>query len=145
MSEYQEYAEYNEAAEQEPEYEVFEDVAEPDVESELISPKSRLATALLTFFLGEWGVDLFYKGKIGLGILQACLCLLLGVIKLPFMIAFVAVAWIPIVGWVVAAVLLAVLLVISIPGWIWPLIRFILALCGKSTDKQRRKIKNWKK
>ena len=153
MSEYQEYEEATEevteeVAEevtQESEYDVLEDVADPAVEPEIISPKSRLVTALLTFFLGEWGVDLFYKGKIGLGILQACLCLLLGLCKLPFIIGALIVIWVPVAGWIAAGVLCVVILVISIPGFIWPLVRFILALCGKSTDKQGRKIKNWKK
>jgi len=35
-----------------------------------ISPKSRLAAALLAFFLGVIGVHRFYVGKIGTGILQ---------------------------------------------------------------------------
>jgi TM2 domain-containing membrane protein YozV len=33
-----------------------------------ISPKARLATSLLGFFLGEFGAHRFYLGKIGTGI-----------------------------------------------------------------------------
>jgi hypothetical protein len=38
--------------------------------AENISPKSRLATTLLAWFLGGLGVDRFYLGKIGTGILK---------------------------------------------------------------------------
>jgi TM2 domain-containing membrane protein YozV len=37
---------------------------------EKISPKSRLATTLFAWFLGEFGAHRFYLGKIGTGILM---------------------------------------------------------------------------
>ena len=40
-----------------------------DVQGRPASPKSRLAAALLAFFLGAFGVHRFYVGKIGTGIL----------------------------------------------------------------------------
>ncbi len=40
-----------------------------DAEGRPASPKSRLAAALLAFFLGGFGVHRFYVGKIGTGIL----------------------------------------------------------------------------
>ncbi len=39
-----------------------------------ISPKSRLAAALLCGFLGWLGVHRFYVGKVGTGILMIVLC-----------------------------------------------------------------------
>ncbi len=41
-----------------------------DVNGQPASPKSRLAAALLAFFLGALGVHRFYVGKIGTGILM---------------------------------------------------------------------------
>lgn len=40
-----------------------------DVEGRPASPKSRLAAALLAFFVGWLGVHRFYVGKIGTGLL----------------------------------------------------------------------------
>lgn len=41
-----------------------------DVQGRPASPKSRLAAALLAFFLGYLGIHRFYVGKIGTGVLM---------------------------------------------------------------------------
>ena len=38
--------------------------------AESVSPKSRLATTILAWVLGGLGVDRFYTGQIGLGVLK---------------------------------------------------------------------------
>lgn len=38
--------------------------------AEGVSPKSRLVLTLLAWFLGGFGVDRFYTGQVGLGILK---------------------------------------------------------------------------
>ena len=51
-----------------PQYAVAPQYAAPAPEQ--LSPKSWLATLLLSIFLGEFGIDRFYLGKIGTGILK---------------------------------------------------------------------------
>jgi TM2 domain-containing membrane protein YozV len=41
-----------------------------DAEGRPASPKSRLAAALLAWFLGVFGIHRFYVGKVGTGILM---------------------------------------------------------------------------
>ncbi len=43
---------------------------ETTVQNEVISPKSRLATALFAGFLGHFGIHRFYVGKTGTAILM---------------------------------------------------------------------------
>lgn len=128
------------------EFEVFETEAQTEdvAVEENVSPKSRLTTVLLTFLLGIVGVDLFYKGKTGLGVLQAIIFAVFLLIKSPFLLIGIFMLIIPVAGWFVSFVMFAVALVITIPEMIWPLIRGIMALCGTATDKQGRKIKVWK-
>lgn len=45
----------------------------------LISPKSRMVSAILCFFLGVLGIHRFYVGKIGTGILWIFTCGLFGI------------------------------------------------------------------
>ena len=87
-----------------------------------ISPKSRLATTLLAFFLGEFGAHRFYTGKIATAIEMLILCI-------------VGYATIWNIGWLGLICLIAVN--------IWALIDFIYAVLGKMTDRSGRLIKNW--
>ena len=88
---------------------------------EEISPKSRLATTLLAFFLGELGVHRFYLGKIGTAIVM----LILGL-----------------VGWSTVWIYGAGLIPLTAVG-IWALIDSIFAVAGIMKDKEGRPIKNW--
>ncbi|MDW8113420.1 MAG: TM2 domain-containing protein [candidate division WOR-3 bacterium] len=85
-----------------------------------ISDKSRLATALLAWFLGYLGIHRFYIGKTG----TAVVMLILGVL-----------GWLTvwfIIGWI-----------FLIPVEIWALIDFIFAITGNMKDKDGKVIKNW--
>lgn len=42
----------------------------PGQPQQVLSPKSWLAALLLSIFLGEFGIDRFYLGKVGTGILK---------------------------------------------------------------------------
>jgi hypothetical protein len=103
-----------------------------------VSPKSRLATSLLAWFLGFLGVHRFYTGKIGTGVIM----LILGVAA--------ALCWIggflgvldenraePIFGlWLIAGVLYFAV-------WIWMVIDFIMAVTGNFKDSQGKIIRKW--
>ena len=88
---------------------------------EEVSPKSRLATALLAWFLGTLGLHRFYIGKIGTGLA----ILILGV-----------------VGWATTWILGFGFVFITIAG-IWVFIDFVLTVIGEMKDSQSKPIKNW--
>jgi len=85
-----------------------------------ISPKSRLATTLLAWFLGWVGAHRFYVGKTG----TAVVMLILGIVG-------VATAWI----FVGIPILIAV--------EIWAFIDFIFAITGRMRDKEGKLIQKW--
>jgi TM2 domain-containing membrane protein YozV len=85
-----------------------------------ISPKSRLATTLLAWFLGEFGAHRFYIGKTG----TAVVMLVLGLIGWATVWFLVGIPFLVIVG-------------------IWSLIDFILAVAGKMRDSNGLLIEKW--
>jgi TM2 domain-containing membrane protein YozV len=91
------------------------------IEEADVSSKSRLATSLFAWFLGQFGAHRFYTGKIG----TAVVMLVLGVLGW-------ATIWIFGLG-----------LVFLIPVWIWSLIDFIFAVSGNMRDDLGKIIKNW--
>lgn len=88
--------------------------------NEIESPKSRMAAALLSFFLGTLGVHRFYVGKVGSGIAMLVMTIL---------------------GWLTAALFIGLLPVIAV--WIWDVIDFIMILCGCFKDGSNLPIKKW--
>lgn len=85
-----------------------------------ISPKSRLATSLLAWFLGTFGAHRFYLGKIGSAVGMLILSIL-GYATIAFAAGFI---FLGAVG-------------------IWALIDFIYAVSGNMRDKEGKLIKNW--
>ena len=85
-----------------------------------ISPKSRIATTLLAWFLGIFGAHRFYVGKTGTAIVM----LLLG-------IAGFATLWL----------LVGAVFIIAVG--IWAFVDFIFAVTGQMKDRQGRLIQKW--
>jgi TM2 domain-containing membrane protein YozV len=85
-----------------------------------ISPKSRLATTLLAWFLGYFGAHRFYIGKTGTAIVM----LVLGIVGIPLCFVFVG---IPIV----------------IGVSVWSLVDFIISVTGNMKDKDGLLIEKW--
>jgi len=84
-----------------------------------VSPKSRMVTTLLAFFLGTLGIHRFYLGKIG----TAVVMLILTIIGWA--------TFIFIVGWFFLAA-----------AGIWAFIDFIMAAIGSMKDKDGLPVKN---
>jgi len=85
-----------------------------------ISPKSRLATTLLAWFLGYFGAHRFYIGKTGTAIAM----LILGIVGIPL-----------------CFVLVGIPIVIGVA--VWSLIDFIIAVSGNMKDKDGLLIEKW--
>jgi len=82
-----------------------------------VSSKSRLAAALLAWFLGTLGLHRFYIGKVGTGLL----ILILGVLGW-------ATTWVFGFGFIFS---------------IWVFIDFVVILVGSMKDSNGRQILNW--
>jgi TM2 domain-containing membrane protein YozV len=85
-----------------------------------ISPKSRLATTLLAWFLGWAGGHRFYIGKTG----TAVVMLILSIVGF-------ATCWL-IIGFIPLTIV-----------WVWQLIDFVFAVVGKMKDKDGLLIEKW--
>lgn len=85
-----------------------------------ISPKSRLATTLLAWFLGIFGAHRFYIGKTG----TAVVMLVLGIVGIAT--SWLLIGFIPLVA-----------------VEIWALVDFIFAIVGKMQDSQGLLIEKW--
>jgi TM2 domain-containing membrane protein YozV len=85
-----------------------------------VSPKSRLITTLLAFFLGHFGAHRFYLGKIGTAVTMLVLA---------------------IVGYVTMFIVVGFFFLAAVG--IWSLIDFIMAIAGTIKDKDGKVVKNW--
>lgn len=89
-----------------------------------ISPKSRLATTLLAFFLGGFGAHRFYIGKIGTAIVMLLLT-----------IAGLATVWT--IWWLFVGDLFLIAV------GIWAFVDFIFAVVGRMKDNEGKLIQKW--
>jgi TM2 domain-containing membrane protein YozV len=97
-----------------------------------ISPKSRLATTLLAWFLGIFGAHRFYVGKTGTAIVM----LLLGIAGLATILLFSWLFW-----WLFWWPFGGGLFLIAVG--IWAFVDFIFAVTGHMKDNEGRLIQKW--
>ena len=103
-----------------------------------VSPKSRLATSLLAWFLGQFGAHLFYVGKTGTAVVMLVMGVLSGVCWFGgFLGTLAAGGDHPIWGLLIVGGLLYCAV------WVWKTIDFIIAVTGNSKDSQGKPIKKW--
>lgn len=95
-------------------------VATPVAPAAGISPKSRLATTLLAWFLGSFGAHRFYIGKTGTAVVMLILS---------------------IVGWATFWLIVGFIFLGIV--WVWSLVDFIIAVTGNMRDKDGLLIEKW--
>jgi TM2 domain-containing membrane protein YozV len=103
-----------------------------------VSPKSRLATTLLAWFLGVFGAHRFYVGKTG----TAVIMLIVGIVAAVcyfggFFGGLAGETGEPVWG------LMLIAGVLYFADWVWMVIDFIIAVTGNFKDSQGKIIKKW--
>lgn len=93
-------------------------VAGEVVTQSTMSDKSKVAAALLSFFLGMLGIHRFYLGRVGSGTVML-ICTVLGWFTAGIVVGFGLIAFVA----------------------IWDLIDFIRILCNSLVDAQGRKLR----
>jgi TM2 domain-containing membrane protein YozV len=103
-----------------------------------VSPKSRLATSLLAWFLGIFGAHRFYVGKTGTAVIMLLMGIVSGVCYIGgFFGGLASEREAPIWG------LLVIAGVLYFAVWIWMVIDFVMAVTGNFKDSQGKPIKKW--
>ena len=109
-----------------------------------VSPKSRLATTLLAWFLGIYGAHQFYTVNIGAGIAM----LILGILGSAFFIGEFAMAIMKFFAGILGPIHLPfpfrfIFIIFLIPVAIWAFVDFIYAVFGRFRDADGKLIQNW--
>ena len=105
----------------------------------MTSSKSRLVTLLLSILIGGLGIDLFYIGKIGAGVLQV----VLSAVYIVLYVTATVLAIIPVVGWILAIIFYFIAAGVSLLSFVWQVVRIVMVACGKATDKNGALITEW--
>jgi TM2 domain-containing membrane protein YozV len=107
-----------------------------------IFPKSRLAAALLAFFLGIFGAHRFYLGKTGSAVGMLALTIL-GIVIAVVTGDIYGFAFLPFLA-IGRAARFGVAFIPILAVGIWSLIDFIVILCGRMKDSSGRRVKKWR-
>lgn len=120
------------------EFQEFDAFAEETGEqAEVISSKKKTTAGLLAIFLGVYGVDLFYLGKVWQGILS------IGIMLCYITIMVASIILVALLWWLIFPILIFIVLLILLGAGVytWPLIRAIKAFKGKAKDKSGALVK----